>query len=88
LCDYFREESVLGKSAERHVARRGMPQLGTLFEFCRMSVLDLAKATIVCGGISYLSYNFPPISQAVMIGAMFLLWLLYAQRTIANLLRK
>ena len=65
-----------------------MPQTGTLFEFCRMSVLDLAKATLVCGGVSYLIYNFPPISQVVMIGLMFLVWLVYAHRTVANLLRR
>jgi hypothetical protein len=53
-----------------------------------MNVLDLIKATIFCGGIAFLIYSFPVVSQAVIIGVLSLLWLSYAHRTIAKLMRR
>jgi len=53
-----------------------------------MSILDLIKATVVCGAIAFLIYSYPIIGQIVLIGFLSVLWLLYAHRTIACLRRK
>ncbi len=50
-----------------------------------MSITDLAKATLVCGGVSYLVYAVPLVGQILTIGILALLWLLYARQTISNL---
>lgn len=53
-----------------------------------MNVLDLIKATIICGLSAFLIYSFPVISQVVIIGLLFLLWVSCAHRTIAGLRRR
>ena len=53
-----------------------------------MNVLDLIKATIICGGIAFLIYSYPVLSQVVIIGLLSLLWLSYAHKTVANLRRR
>jgi len=53
-----------------------------------MNVLDLVKATIACGLSAFLIYNNPVLSQIVIIGGLTLLWLSYAHRTLAKLLRR
>lgn len=53
-----------------------------------MNMLDLIKATIGCGLAAFLIYSFPVIGQVVIIGLLGLLWLGYAHRTIARLLRR
>jgi hypothetical protein len=53
-----------------------------------MNVLDLIKATIACGLSAFLIYSFPVVSQVVIIGLLSLLWLSYAHKTLANLLRR
>ena len=53
-----------------------------------MSILDLIKATLVCGAIAFLIYSYPVLGQIVLIGFLSLLWLLYAHKTIAHLRRK
>ena len=53
-----------------------------------MNVLDLIKATIACGLSAFLIYTFPVISQVVIIGLLSLLWLAYAHKTLATLLRR
>ena len=52
-----------------------------------MTILDLAKATLVCGGISFLIYRFPLLGQVVLISFLGLLWLLYARKAIQTLRR-
>jgi hypothetical protein len=47
-----------------------------------MSLFDLAKATVVCGGVSFLVYTFPAISQGVIIGLLTVVWLSYARTLI------
>jgi hypothetical protein len=47
-----------------------------------MNLLDLTKATLVCGSLAVLAYSFPVIGQAVMIGVLCLVWLSYVHRTI------
>jgi len=53
-----------------------------------MSVLDLLKATIACGVSAFLIYNYPVIGQVLIIGLLTLLWLSYAHKTVATILRK
>jgi len=53
-----------------------------------MSILDLAKATVVCGGVSFLIYTFPFISQGLIIGLLTVVWLSYAQKLIRKLARR
>ncbi len=53
-----------------------------------MSIVDLIKATVVCGAISFLIYSFPKVAQVVLIGFLGMLWLLYAHTTIARLRRR
>jgi hypothetical protein len=53
-----------------------------------MNVLDLVKATIACGVSAFVIYNYPVLSQIVIIGGLTLLWLSYAHRTLAKLLRR
>jgi hypothetical protein len=52
-----------------------------------MVMLDLIKATVVCGGTSFLVYTFPVVGQTLTIGILALLWLLYARQTVTNLRR-
>jgi hypothetical protein len=53
-----------------------------------MNLLDLIKATIICGLLAFLIYSYPVLGQVVIIGFLSLLWLAYAHRTIASLLRR
>jgi hypothetical protein len=53
-----------------------------------MTVLDLIKATIICGVLAFVIYSFPVVGQIMLIGFLGVLWLLYAHRTIANILRR
>ena len=52
-----------------------------------MTILDLAKATLVCGGLAFLIYNYPVLGQIVLIGFLSILWLLYARKTIRSMRR-
>jgi len=49
-----------------------------------MSMLDLFKATLTCGGVSFLFYSFPIVAQIVTIGILTLLWLAYARKVVAT----
>lgn len=49
---------------------------------CRMSLVDLIKATIVCGGVAFLFYSFPILGQIMAITLLSLLWLSYARKTV------
>ena len=53
-----------------------------------MTILDLIKATVVCGAIAFFIYSYPILGQIVLIGFLSLLWLVYAHKTIANLRRR
>ena len=53
-----------------------------------MTIIDLIKATVVCGLIAFLIYSYPLIGQIVLIGFLSLLWLAYAHKTIAYLRRR
>jgi hypothetical protein len=53
-----------------------------------MTILDLAKATIICGLIAFFIYSYPLLGQIVLIGFLSLLWLCYAHKAIVSLLRR
>ena len=53
-----------------------------------MDLLDLLKATVVCGALAYLCYTIPVVGQAMVIGLLALLWLGYAHGTILRLRRR
>jgi hypothetical protein len=53
-----------------------------------MNVLDLIKATIACGLSAFLIYSFPVVGQVLIIAVLSLLWLSYAHRTLAKMLRR
>ncbi len=55
------------------VAFRAFPEKNRKVKPSRMSMLDLIKATITCGGIAFLVYNYPALSQGVIIGLLTLL---------------
>ena len=61
---------------------------GTELEQSLMTILDLIKATVVCGAIAFFIYSYPVLGQIVLIGFLSLLWLLYAHQTIAHLRRR
>jgi hypothetical protein len=51
---------------------------------CRMSLVDLIKATIVCGIVAFLFYSFPVLGQIVAIAVLSLLWLSYARKMVIS----
>jgi hypothetical protein len=53
-----------------------------------MNLLDLTKATILCGGVAFLIYTFPVLAQSLIIGFLSLLWLYYAHKTVIRLRRR
>lgn len=53
-----------------------------------MSVLDLFKATVACGGLAFLFYSYPILGQILMIALLSLLWLSYARKTVITWMRK
>lgn len=53
-----------------------------------MNLVDLVKATVVCGTIAFLVYSFPVVGQIAVIGLLSLLWLTYAHKTIRSLVRR
>jgi hypothetical protein len=52
-----------------------------------MSIFDLTKATVVCGGVAFLIYSFPVVAQVVVITILTLLWLFYAHKAVIRLRR-
>jgi len=50
----------------------------------RMSLVDLIKATLVCGIVAFLFYSFPVLGQIVAIAVLSLLWLSYARKTLVS----
>jgi hypothetical protein len=53
-----------------------------------MKLLDLTKATVVCGSVAFLVYSFPEIGQAVIIGLLTVFWLSYAYKFAKSLLQR
>jgi len=53
-----------------------------------MTILDLTKATVTCGVLAFVIYSFPIVAEVLVIGFLTLLWLAYARKTIAGLLRR
>ena len=53
-----------------------------------MTIVDLAKATLFCGGTGFVIYRFPVVGQILLLAVLGLLWLLYARQTLQALRRK
>lgn len=53
-----------------------------------MNMLDLIKATVICGITAFLIYSYPVIGQVVIIGILSLLWLSYARKTLVGIFRR
>ena len=53
-----------------------------------MTILDLTKATVTCGGSAFVIYSFPVVGQVLIIGCLTLLWLAYARKTLARFVRR
>ncbi len=53
-----------------------------------MSLFDLIKATVACGGIAFLIYSYPVVSQVVIISLLTVLWMSYAYRVFGRMLRR
>jgi hypothetical protein len=53
-----------------------------------MNVLDLTKATVICGLVAFLFYSFPILGQILVIAALSLLWLSYARKTLVGFRRR
>jgi uncharacterized membrane protein YesL len=53
-----------------------------------MSMSDLIRATVVCGGVAFLVYSFPVLSQVILIAFLSLLWLSCAAQAFQYALRK
>jgi len=53
-----------------------------------MSILDLTKATVFFGLLAFVIYSFPIVGQVLIIGFLSLLWLAYARKAIAALVRR
>src|SRR5947207_2884226 len=64
------------------------PECRDTTEHSVMSMLDLIKATVICGAVAFLIYTFPILGQVVTIGFLGLLWLAYAHKAIVNLRRR
>ena len=55
----------------------------------RMSnLINLIKATLVCGGIAFIVYSFPVISQIAIITLLGLLWISCAHQAIRRALQR
>lgn len=50
-----------------------------------MNLLDLIKATIVCGLLAFFCYSYPGFCRVVMIALLSLVWLGYAHKTVMRL---
>jgi hypothetical protein len=50
-----------------------------------MSVLDLFKATVICGLVAFLFYSYPILGQVLIIALLSLLWLSYLRKTVLTL---
>lgn len=50
-----------------------------------MSLLDLLKATVVCGGVAFLYFSYPILGQITAIALLSFLWLSYARKTFMRL---
>jgi hypothetical protein len=53
-----------------------------------MSVSDLIKATVFCGGVAFLAFRFPVISQALVIGMLAVLWASFAHKAVQRVIQR
>jgi len=53
-------------------------------EIMQMTFWDLVKATIVCGGLAFVVYSYPALSQALIIGLLTLMWFSCAHQVVKS----
>jgi len=53
-----------------------------------MNLLDLLKATVICGLFAFIVYSVPVVSQVLIIAILSTLWLSYAYRALVRGLRR
>jgi hypothetical protein len=53
-----------------------------------MNMSDLIKATLFCGGVAFLVYSFPALSQTLIIGFLSMVWLSCAIQTLSGFWRR
>jgi uncharacterized membrane protein YesL len=52
-----------------------------------MNMFSLLKATVLCGGTSFVVYQFPILAQILFICVMGFFWMSCAHRALSNLRR-
>ena len=57
----------------------------TVIEESSMELVDLLKATIVCGLLAFLCYSYPVVGQVIVIAVLTVLWSVYAWRAYSRL---
>lgn len=50
-----------------------------------MNLVDLFKATIVCGLLAFFCYSYPDLCRVLLISLLCLIWLGYAHKTVMRL---
>lgn len=50
-----------------------------------MKLSDLLKATVICGGIAFVVYSVPVVSQAAVIALLGLLWASCAHQAVRRM---
>jgi hypothetical protein len=53
-----------------------------------MNAFSLLAATIVCGGMAFLVYSVPVVSQVAVIGMLGFVWFFYARKLLMALAGK
>ena len=51
----------------------------------RMNPLSFVAATLACGGIAFLVYSVPVVSQAMVIGLTAFVWFFYARKLLTGI---
>jgi len=50
-----------------------------------MRMIDFIKTTLFCGITAFLAFNFPALSQGIIIAALSALWLTYLHSTVTHM---
>ena len=50
-----------------------------------MHPIDFLKITVCCGIIAWLAFNFPALSQGIIIAVLFTIWLMHLYGTVTKL---
>ncbi len=53
-----------------------------------MNTFDLIKATVICGGLGFLVYSVPLVSQIVVLALLGFVWAFYAYKVVMGVAGK